>query len=195
MTRAEKGYLAIHDVLDPFNLLTIGGTSAVTIGSDADTAYGPGMRGFGLNVGTSLAQDVTGETISTFAVCSLLHQDPRYFRMPGHKPFRRFVHAISHIVIAQGDNGRPMPNYANFITAVAASEIANLYVPGLATDQASTTERIFTGFLTEPIGPLIAEFLPDIASRIHIRVVVVQRLLNQISAQPSNSRFPGSVSF
>lgn len=191
LTSAEKGYLAIHDVTDPFNLLTILGTSAITIGIDADTAYGPGMRGFGLNVGTSLSQDVTGEAISTFAVCSLLHQDPRYFRMPGHKPLRRFVHAVSHIVIAQGDNGRPMPNYANLITAVAASEIANLYVPGLATDLPSTTARIFTGFLTEPIGNIVAEFLPDIARRIHIRVVIVQRLLNQIAAQPSRIGFAG----
>jgi len=191
LTPGEKGYLALHDVIDPFNLITIAATSAFTIGIDSHTAFGPGMHGFGLNMGTSLAQDVTGETISTFAVCSLLHQDPRYFRMPGRKPLRRLLHAVSHIVIAQGDNGRPMPNYANLITAVAASEIANLYVPGLATDQASTTERIFTGFLTEPIGNIIAEFLPDVASRIHVHVVVVQRLLNRISAQPSQIGFLG----
>ena len=178
-------------MIDPFNLLTIIATSAFTIGIDPNTAFGPGMRGFGLNVGTSLSQDMTGEAIGTFAVCSLLHQDPRYFRMPGHKPFRRFVHAVSHTIVAQGDNGRPMPNYANFITAVAASEISNLYVPGLATDLISTTERIFTGFLTAPIGDIVAEFLPDIAIRIHIRVVIAQRLLNQIAAQPSRIGFAG----
>ncbi len=195
LTPTEKGYLAIHDVTDPFNLLTIAATSAFTIGSDSYTAFGPGMRGFGLNVGTSLSQDVTSEAIGTFGVCSILHQDPRYFRMPGHKPLRRLLHAISQIAISQGDNGRPMPNYANFITAAAASEIANLYVPGIATDQASTTERIFTGFLTEPIGNIVAEFLPDIASRIHVRVVLVQRLLNQISAQPSRTGIQGGDQF
>ena len=191
----EKGYLAIHDVTDPFNLLTIVATSAFTIGSDSYTAFGPGMRGFGLNIGTSLSQDVTAEAIGTFGACSLLHQDPRYFRMPGRKPLRRFLHSISQVVIAQGDNGRTMPNYANFITAVAASEIANQYVPGIATDQASTTERILTGFLTEPIGNIGAEFLPDIASRIHIRVVLVQRLLNQISAEPSRTGMQGQNPF
>jgi len=195
LSPTEKGYLAIHDVTDPFNLLTIVATSAFTIGSDSYTAFGPGMRGFGLNIGTSLSQDVTGEVIGTFGACSLLHQDPRYFRMPGHKPLRRLLHSISQVVIAQGDNGRPMPNYANFITAAVASEIANLYVPGIATDQASTTERIFTGFLTEPIGNIVAEFLPDIARRIHIRVVVVQRLLNQISAEPSRTGVSGENPF
>lgn len=195
LSPTEKGYLAIHDVTDPFNLLTIVATSAFTIGSDSYTAFGPGMRGFGLNIGTSLSQDVTGELIGTFGACSLLHQDPRYFRMPGHKPLRRLLHAISQVIIAQGDNGRPMPNYSNFINAAAASEMANLYVPGIATDQASTTERILTGFLTEPIGNIVAEFLPDIASRIHIRVVLVQRLLNQISVQPSRTGIPGDNPF
>jgi len=183
LTPSQKGYLAIRDFTDPFNLITVVGTSAFTIGINSHTAYGPGMRGFGYNVGTSLSQDATGEAIGTFAVCSLFHQDPRYFRMPNARFLRRLGHAIAHIAVAQGDNGRPMPNYSNFIAGAAGAEIANLYVPGLATDAASTTERIFTGFLTEPVGNIIAEFLPDVAARIHIHVVVVQRLLNNISAQ------------
>jgi hypothetical protein len=184
LTSEQKGWLAVHDFTDPFNLLTVVGTSAFTIGTDSHSAFGPGMRGFGLNVGTSLAQDATGEAIGTFAVCSIFHQDPRYFRMPHAKPLRRLWHAISQVGVAESDDRRLIPNYSNFITSVAGAVIANQYVPGLATDPASTTERILTGFLTEPIGPIIAEFLPDVASKIHVRVVVVQRILNQIATQP-----------
>ena len=183
LTVGEKAHLALRDITDPFNLLTIAGTSAITIGADSHSAFGPGMRGYGYNVGTSLGQDVTGEFIGTFAVCSIFRQDPRYFRMPNHRWPRRLLHAVDHIVVAQGDNGKRIPNYSNLITAAASAEISNLYVPGLATDGASTTKRIFSGFLTEPIGTIVAEFLPDFASRIHVRVVVVQRYLNQISAQ------------
>jgi len=183
LTVGEKAHLALRDITDPFNLLTIAGTSAITIGADSHTAFGPGMRGYGYNVGTSLGQDVTGEFIGTFAVCSIFRQDPRYFRMPNRPWPRRLLHAVGHVVVAQGDNGKRIPNYANLITAAASAEISNLYVPGLATDGVSTTKRIFTGFLTEPIGTIVAEFLPDFASRIHVRVVVVQRYLNQISSQ------------
>lgn len=183
LTSAEKGYLAFHDITDPFNLLTILGTSAITIGQNSHSAFGPGMRGFGYNVGTSLGQDVTGEVIGTYAVCSIFRQDPRYFRMPNRRWPRRLLHAVGHVVVAQGDNGKRIPNYANLITAAAGAEISNQYVPGIATDGASTAKRIFTGFITEPVGNIVAEFLPDVASRIHVRVVVVQRYLNQISAQ------------
>jgi hypothetical protein len=111
--------------------------------------------------------------------------------MPHHKLFRRLVHAVGHVAIAQGDNGRPMPNYQNFITSGAANVLANLYVPGLATDPESTTERIFAGFLSQPIGTIIAEFLPDVASHIHVNIVIVQRYINQISAQNGTTQ-PGS---
>ena len=183
LTSKDKAYLAIHDVTDPFNLLTIVGTSAFTIGINSHTAFGPGMRGFGYNVGTSFSQDVTGEFIGTYVVDSVFREDPRYFRMPNARPWRRLAHAISHLAVAQGDNGKPIPNYSNFIAAAAGAEIANLYVPGLATNGASTAERIITGIVTEPVGNIVAEFLPDIASHIHVHVVVLQRYLNQISAQ------------
>jgi hypothetical protein len=37
--------LAGKDVIDPFNLLIIGGLSAISIAADADSSYGSGMKG------------------------------------------------------------------------------------------------------------------------------------------------------
>ncbi len=47
MTWQQKGYLALHDLTDPANFGTILGISAITIGADSHTAYGPGLKGFG----------------------------------------------------------------------------------------------------------------------------------------------------
>jgi hypothetical protein len=182
--------MAIRDIKDPFNLLTIAGSSAYFIATTPHNPYGPGMRGFGYNAGVDLSLDVMGETIGTYLVCSAFHEDPRYFRMSHASIPRRVLHAVAHVAIAQSDDGGTIPNYSNFITSAALSEIANTYVPGLATDGASTAERIFSGFLTEPIGTLIAEFLPDVASHIHVRIVLMQKILNQISAQPPTPQPP-----
>ena len=86
MTWQQKGYLALHDLTDPANFGTILGISAITIGADSHSAYGPGLKGFGKNVGVSLLQDATGEFFGTFAIPSIVHQDPRYFRMPHAHP-------------------------------------------------------------------------------------------------------------
>ena len=178
----QKGYLAFHDIIDPFNLMTIGANSAFTVGINSHSAYGPGMKGFGRSVGYSFLQDTTGEVIGTFGICSLFHEDPHYHRMPSGTPFARVVHAISRTVIAQHDDGRPMPNYEVLITYPASAEISNLYVPGIHGNGPSTAARIFTGLATDPINNIITEFLPDFAKRFHVRVVFLQQIINQVAS-------------
>jgi hypothetical protein len=185
MSPAEKGMLAVHDVLDPFTAVTILGSSAVTIGSDPDTAYGPGMKGFVKLTGISYVQVATGEFFATFLIPSIIHQDPHYHRMP-NAPFpRRLLHSVSRTVIAQHDLGGNMPNYAILLTYPISAEISNLYVPGLQTDARSTGLRILTGYALDPVNNLIVEFLPDVAKRIHIRVVFLQQILNKVAAGPT----------
>ena len=182
LTPAQKAHLAARDVMDPFNLLTITGNAAVTIAINSHTGYGPGLHGFGYDVGVSFSQDVTGEFIGTFAVCSLFHEDPHYHREPGRPLVHRIIHAIDHTVIAQHDDGHTMPNYQNLITFPVAAEIADLYVPGIATNLPSTFDRVLVGLATDPINNIITEFLPDVAKRIHVRIVFVQQILNQVAA-------------
>ena len=107
MTWQQKGYLALHDLTDPANFGTILGISAITIGANAHTAYGPGLKGFGKSVGVSLLQDATGQFFGAFAIPSLAHQDPRYFRMP-HVPLQKAPHLfhLSHRHLAQRQRQR-----------------------------------------------------------------------------------------
>lgn len=182
LTPRQKGLLAIHDVIDPANLFTITANAAFTVGLDPDGPYGPGWTGFGRDIGYSLVQDATGEFFSTFLFDSLLHQDPHYHRNPHASIPRRFVHAISHTVISQHDDGTPMPNYSTLMTYPISAEIANLYVPGVHGNAPSTAERIAIGLATNPIDDLITEFLPDFARRVHIHVVFLQQIINNISS-------------
>lgn len=181
LTPPEKAWLALRNVVDPFNAITILGDSGIAVGSDSHSAYGPGMPGFGRNVGVSFAQDMTNEFFNTFLVCSLVHQDPHYHRMPHASIPRRAGHAILQVVWTQGDNGRSMPNYGNVFGAMIDDEISNLYVPGRRTNVPSSAERVATGLATGPIDNFVSEFLPDVASHIHVQIVVIQRIINQVA--------------
>jgi hypothetical protein len=182
LTPEQKGRLALHNLKDPGNLVTIVGTAAFTIGADSHTAYGPGWKGFGKNAGVSLLQDSTGEFFGTFLIPSLTREDPHYHRMPNASFGRRFVHALSRTVIAQHDDGSAMPNYATLLNYPIGAEISNLYVPGIRGNGPSTVARIMTGYATDPIENEITEFLPDVARHIHIHVIFVQRVLNQVAS-------------
>jgi hypothetical protein len=190
LTTKQKGYLAIHNLTDPANLLTIVALSGFTIAIDSNSAYGPGLKGFGKNTGVSLLQDATGEFFSAFLIPSIAHQDPRYFRMPRASIPRRIGHAVGHTFIATHDDGTPMPNYANLLGYPISAELSNQYVPGIHADPASTIARIATGLATDPANNLITEFLPDVARHISIRIIFVQRILNQVASQQQQGAGP-----
>jgi hypothetical protein len=94
---------------------------------------------------------------------------------------RRIQHAILQVVWTQGDNGKGMLNYANLVGFAADDGIANLYVPGRETDASASFARYGTALATAPIGNFINEFLPDVASHIHVQIVIIQRIINQVA--------------
>ena len=182
LTPKEKAWLAVRNVADPFNILTILGDSGIAVASDSHSAYGPGMPGFARNVGVSFSQDVTSEFFGTFLIPSLAHEDPHYHRMPEGSIPRRAIHSILQIAWTQGDNGRPMINYSNLIGTAINIEIGNLYVPGQQTDLPSSAARYGISLGLAPEDNLITEFLPDVARHIHVQVVFVQRIINRVAA-------------
>lgn len=178
LSPGEKGVLAIRNFVDPFNFLTIASYSAIATAANAHSSYGSGMAGFGRLTGYSLAQDAQGEFLETFLIPSVVHEDPRYHRMPNASFKRRLVHAVAHTVVSQHDDGSRMPNYATLMTYPISAELSNLYVPGLDNDARSMARRVAIGLASDPAGSIVAEFLPDVARHIHIHVVFVQEILN-----------------
>jgi hypothetical protein len=181
LTPTDKGVLAIRAVIEPFNLLTIAAFSGFSIAFDSHSVYGPGFKGWGRLAGYSLAEDIQSEFTGTYALPVLFNEDPRYHRMPNASVKRRLEHALIHTVVSQHDDGSLMPNYATLINYPLSAGISNLYVPSLPTGVGSTFKRVAIGYATDPIGPLVAEFLPDVAKRVHIHVVFAQQILNRIA--------------
>lgn len=183
MTPRQKAFLAATNVADPGNLAVVALSSAIYTASNSHSPYGPGVIGFGKNYGYALSQGATGEFFGTWLIPTLGHQDPRYHRMPGAPIGKRILHALSHTLVSQHDDGSPMPNYATLLTYPISAEIANLYVPGLHTGAGATAGRVAIGLASDPSEALIGEFLPDVARRIHIRVTFFQQIINDISTE------------
>ena len=181
ITSEQKGVLALRSFFDPFNGLTIAFFSAISVAADSHSAYGPGFAGWGRLMGYSAAEDGQATFTGVYLIPSLAREDPRYHRMPGAPVKRRILHALIHTVVSQHDDGSLMLNYATLINYPLTVEISNFYVPGVKTNARSTTERIVAGYATDPIGPLVAEFLPDFAKRVHIHIVFAQQILNHIA--------------
>ncbi len=68
-------------------------------------------------------------------------------------------------------------------TSPSATSTSPAAKPNLGAD----TQRYFIGLALAPTDNFITEFLPDLARRIHIRVVLVQRIVDQVARQDSVS--------
>ena len=132
-------------------------------------------------MGVSYTQDFIGEFLGTFAIPSIVHQDPHYHRMPQAKIPRRIFHGTWQVIWTQSDSGSGMLNYANLVGFALDDGIGNLYVPGRETTASASAWRYSIGLATAPIGNYITEFVPDVARHIHVQIVVLQRIINQVA--------------
>jgi hypothetical protein len=139
------------------------------------------MPGYGRYVGVSFTQDLTGEFFGTFLIPTLVHQDPHYHRMPNASISRRVFHCFAQIVWTQGDHGEGMLNYADLGGFAIDDALSNLYVPGQQTRFSASAERYTVGLATAPIDNFVVEFLPDVARHIHVQIVVIERVINQVA--------------
>jgi hypothetical protein len=183
LTAREKGYLAMRNTVDPYNFATIAFLSGVSVASDPHSAYGPGFPGFARNFGVAYTETAIGEFFGTFLIPAVTHEDPHYHRLPNASYGRRLVHAATQVVWAQSDYGVPMANYSTLITTAVSIGLGNLYVPGRDKSWGTAANRYVTAIYTAPIGNLISEFLPDVARRVNVRIVVVQRIIDRVQRE------------
>ncbi|HEY1807228.1 MAG TPA: hypothetical protein VGG42_01640 [Acidobacteriaceae bacterium] len=182
-TPAKLAALAWHGVADPFNLLTIGGTSAISVATDAHSPYGPGFHGWARLSGVTLTEDMTGEFVGTFMIPSLDHQDPHYHREPNLSIMRRTLHCLIQPFWTVSDSGHPMPNYSTLVGSIIEEAVDVTYVPYQRMGWGPGAERIATGWATAPIGNFVTEFVPDVARHININVVFVQRIVDRVALE------------
>jgi hypothetical protein len=180
LSPSDKGWLAARNFLDPFSLLAVTGEAGISVAADSHSAYGPGMPGFGRSAGVGVTEDMTGEFFGTFLIPSLVHQDPHYYRMEHAPIHRRIGHAVVEVFWTRSDNRKGMLNYANLVGFALDDATGNLYVPGRETNLGATADRYAIDLASAPVGNFVNEFLPDVASHIHIQIAIIQRIINQV---------------
>jgi hypothetical protein len=182
-TPRELGRLAIHGVIDPFNLLTIGGTSLLSVGTDSHSFYGPGVKGWAKLSGVTLTQDMTGEFVGTFLIPSIDHQDPHYHRAPNASLERRIWHCVYQPFWTTSDTGKGMPNYSTIVGSMIDEAVDVSYVPYQEMGWGPGAERVAVGWISAPVGNFVTEFVPDVASHINLKVVFIQRIVNRVALE------------
>lgn len=166
LSSGQKFRLAVRTATDPFVFVTASADAGLSQATNKFPGYGQGVEGYAKRLGASYADTFDGNLWSNAIFPSLLHQDPRYFRLGHGKISKRTLWAIASIVWTKNDNGTWGFNYSNVLGNIATGGVSNLYYPASDRGVGLTFQRAFTVTAEGAIGAIGVEFWPDIARKI-----------------------------
>jgi hypothetical protein len=162
LTPGQKFDLFFHGSVDPFQFLAAGVDAGLEQWEHQYPGYHYGVLGYVKRYSASYADGFDGNFWGNAVLPSLLHQDPRYFRL-GHGKilYRAWYAAISNFR-ARSDSGKWEPNYSNVLGNFIGGAISNVYYPSADRGMGLTLQRGLTVTLEGAYGSLAVEFYPDV---------------------------------
>jgi hypothetical protein len=112
-------------------------------------------------LGATVANTESRRFIQTFALSTILHQDPRYFPSRKRALIARVWYSTTRVVVTKNDNGDNTFNTSEFLGALFTSAIQNACYPRHDRTFGDTMNRFGGALSSDAIGGLLREFTPD----------------------------------
>jgi len=167
LTVRQKFNLFAKETFDPFTPASAAAGAAISQTDNDDPKYGYGGSAYAQRFGAALA-DITSQNFFSDAVlASLLHEDPRYFRIGPEFPFwHRVGHAMSRVAVTRTDSGKTTFNYAGILGMSMGIGLSNAYYPAASVNGAEVAKRFGTSLAASALFNILPEFWPDIRQKI-----------------------------
>jgi hypothetical protein len=166
ITSGQKFWIAAHDGFDPFSWVTTGLFAGAAQWHNQSREYGQGAQGYAKRYGASFADGAIANFMSEAILPSLLHDDPRYFRLGRGSFFHRVGYTISREVIARKDSGGQGFNFSEIGGNLGAAALSNLYYPPSERSGGETMERFAVNIVSDTGFNVLKEFWPDMRRKI-----------------------------
>jgi hypothetical protein len=165
LSAGGKFRLFVKDKTDPFTIGWVAFDAGLAHANNDFPEYGQGAAGYGKRFGAGLANEAAGGFFGTFLFPSVLHQDPRYYRL-GSGPFKtRLGHALIRPVLAHRDSGGRNFNWSGLLGSLATSSLSNAYYPEANRGVGATLSRVAMSVPFRMIDELVNEFGPDLENK------------------------------
>jgi hypothetical protein len=156
-----KFNLFLRTTYSPYTFLSAGFQATLAQAQGQWPHYGGGVQGWGKRFGATLADTESRRFIQTFALSTILHQDPRYF--PSHKRtlISRAWYATTRVVVTKNDKGENTFNTSEFLGTLFTGALQNAYYPREDRTLGDTMNRFGGALSSDAVGNLLREFTPD----------------------------------
>ncbi len=161
----EKFALVEH-YFDPFTFIFVGITAGIEQAANEKEPYGQGALGYAKRYGADFTDGFTNELFVTAVFPSLLHQDPRYYRLGHGSGLRRTAYALTRILITHGDSGTAQLNASEFLGNIASGALSMTYYPQKERGVSGVFSRMSVQLGYDSLFNVLKEFYPDLKRKL-----------------------------
>ena len=167
LTVKQKFKTGAEDAFDTYSVPLAGVVAAISQAKNDDAQWGQGWGAYGKRYAATYADTVIGSFMTTGLYPSLLHQDPRYFRMGTGGFHKRTWYALTRLFVTRTDAGKPQFNYSDFMGNATAAGISLTYHTKGERDFSSFGGGYLTQIAIDAFANQLKEFWPDIRHKLH----------------------------
>jgi hypothetical protein len=124
-------------------------------------SFGQGMAGYAKRLATSYGDQMIGNMMTEGIMPSLMHEDPRYFRLGEGTKGARVKYALTRILITRTDSGHQRFNFSEVGGNSIAVAISNAWYPDTRT-VSDNAEKLSIQLATDAFSNVLKEFWPDV---------------------------------
>lgn len=163
---SEKFKIAAHDTFDPFNWVIAGVYAAVYHAENDYPQFGQGAQGYAKRYGATFADGAISTYITEGLLPSLLHEDPRYFRLGAGSKWKRAGYAMTRVLVTRVDSGGERFNTSEIAGNMGAAALGVLYYPSLNRTVGDTMEKFAINVISDAGFNVLREFWPDMRRKV-----------------------------
>jgi hypothetical protein len=157
-----KFHLFVKQTYSPYTFASAGFEATWDDATGRWPHYGEGAQGWAKRFGATLADTESRRFIQSFALSTILHQDPRYFPSGKKTLIPRALYALTRVAITKNDDGREAFNSSEFLGALFTSALENSYYPRSDRSLGDTLSRFEGALSSDATSYLLREFTPDL---------------------------------
>lgn len=162
---AGQKFKLASQYINPYTFVFVAAEAGVNQARNHPSDFGQGAEGYGKRYGAGFADGLSDGLFVTGVYPSLLHQDPRYYRLGDGGFSRRTWYAASRILVTRQDSGRKQFNFSEVLGSFSSSTLAMTYYPASQRDVSDVLERAAVQFAFDAGFNVLKEFYPEIERR------------------------------
>ncbi|HVC90843.1 MAG TPA: hypothetical protein VND66_09510 [Acidobacteriaceae bacterium] len=160
LTVRDKFIYSFRQMVEPVNLVPAIFSSAESQWRNSDPKYGTDSGAFGQRLGAALIREDSDRLFTNAVLPSLLHEDPRYYRLGEGSTMTRAEYAVEQVFVGRTDGGKRIPNYAGLIGRGMAEGLTQAYYPDTSRGGGVVLRGVATSLGGLAAFDIMREFVP-----------------------------------